>query len=46
VVLVERSGRELPIQPDVFGLRPPLQADDHIKLEGPDTLRLTIARQG
>jgi len=45
VTLIERSGRELPIQPDVIGLRPPLQPGDHIKLEGPDPLRLTIMRQ-
>ena len=33
VTLIERSGRELPIQPDVIGLSPPLADGDHIKLE-------------
>lgn len=44
VTLVERSGRELPIQPDVVGLRPPLQADEYIRLNGPDPLTLEISR--
>ncbi len=42
VTLVERSGRELPIQPDVIGLSPPLELDDRIKLTGPDPLGLEI----
>ncbi len=42
VTLIERSGRELPIQPDVIGLSPPLELDDHIKLDGPDPLSLEI----
>ena len=42
VTLIERSGRELPIQPDVIGLSPPLTDGDHIKLEGPDPLSLQI----
>jgi pyrimidine operon attenuation protein/uracil phosphoribosyltransferase len=42
VTLIERSGRELPIQPDVIGLSPPLADGDHIKLEGPDPLSLQI----
>ncbi|MDJ0738931.1 MAG: bifunctional pyr operon transcriptional regulator/uracil phosphoribosyltransferase PyrR [Gammaproteobacteria bacterium] len=42
VTLIERSGRELPIQPDVIGLSPPLTDGDHIKLDGPDPLRLEI----
>ena len=42
VTLIERSGRELPIQPDVIGLSPPLGLDDHIKLNGPDPLSLEI----
>jgi pyrimidine operon attenuation protein/uracil phosphoribosyltransferase len=40
--LVERSGRELPIQPDVTGIAPSLQADQHITLIGPDPLKLII----
>jgi pyrimidine operon attenuation protein/uracil phosphoribosyltransferase len=42
VALIERSGRELPIQPDVIGLSPPLDLSDHIKLNGPDPLSLEI----
>ena len=42
VTLIERSGRELPIQPDVIGLSPPLGLDDRIKLTGPDPLSLEI----
>ncbi len=42
VALIERSGRELPIQPDVIGLSPPLALNDHIKLNGPDPLSLEI----
>lgn len=42
VALIERSGRELPIQPDVIGLSPPLGLDDHVKLNGPGTLSLEI----
>jgi pyrimidine operon attenuation protein/uracil phosphoribosyltransferase len=43
VTLIERSGRELPIQPDVSGLQPPLAAQEHIRLEGPDPLELHIS---
>jgi pyrimidine operon attenuation protein/uracil phosphoribosyltransferase len=42
VTLIERSGRELPIQPDVIGLSPPLGLTDHIKLNGPEPLSLEI----
>ena len=44
VTLIERSGRELPIQPDVMGLRPPLQTEEHIRLQGPEPLALEIDR--
>jgi pyrimidine operon attenuation protein/uracil phosphoribosyltransferase len=40
--LVERSGRELPIQPSVVGVRPPLTHDQQITLTGPDPLNLII----
>ncbi|MEJ2609088.1 MAG: bifunctional pyr operon transcriptional regulator/uracil phosphoribosyltransferase PyrR [Candidatus Thiodiazotropha sp.] len=40
--LVDRSGRELPIQADVTGIHPSLEADQHITLIGPDPLRLII----
>ena len=42
VSLIERSGRELPIQPDVIGLEPPLAAEEHIRLNGPKPLTLEI----
>lgn len=44
VALVEREGRELPIQPDVVGIRPPLESEQHITLNGPDPLNLIIGR--
>ena len=42
-VLVERGDRELPIQPDVVGLKLPLAAHQHIKLTGPETLALVLS---
>ncbi|MBK1693311.1 bifunctional pyr operon transcriptional regulator/uracil phosphoribosyltransferase [Chromatium weissei] len=39
-ILAERSGRELPIAPDVVGLRSTLHPDEHIKLIGPTPLQL------
>ena len=42
VTLIERGGRELPIQPDVIGLSPPLGDEDQIKLNGPDPFSLEI----
>ncbi|CAK0771734.1 Pyrimidine operon regulatory protein / Uracil phosphoribosyltransferase [Gammaproteobacteria bacterium] len=42
VVLVERSGRELPIQADVVGLRLDLQPGEYVKLAGPDYLTLLV----
>lgn len=44
VALAERSGRELPIQPDVAGVHMPLLPGQHITLTGPDPLCLTIHR--
>lgn len=41
-VLVERSGRELPLQADVVGLPIELKQKQHIKLQGPDPLKLSI----
>lgn len=38
--LVERSGRELPIEANVVGLRMELGRGEHVKLTGPDPLRL------
>jgi pyrimidine operon attenuation protein/uracil phosphoribosyltransferase len=42
VTLVERSGRELPIQPNVVGVRPALSLTQHITLTGPEPLKLII----
>jgi pyrimidine operon attenuation protein/uracil phosphoribosyltransferase len=40
--LVERDGRELPIEPNVVGLHARLQAGQQIKLTGPDPLELVL----
>jgi pyrimidine operon attenuation protein/uracil phosphoribosyltransferase len=40
--LVDRPGRELPIQPDIVGLHPVLEADQHITLIGPEPLSLVL----
>ena len=42
IALIDRNGRELPIQPDVTGLRPDLRVDEHVTLTGPDPLALII----
>lgn len=42
--LVDRTGRDLPIQPDIAGRRMELQAGEHIKLIGPDPLKLTVQK--
>ena len=41
-VLVDRGGRELPIQADVAGQRLELEASRHVELSGPDPLVLEI----
>jgi pyrimidine operon attenuation protein / uracil phosphoribosyltransferase len=45
-VLVERPGRELPIQAHVAGLHMDLQPNEHVKLSGPEPLKLTVQRTG
>jgi pyrimidine operon attenuation protein/uracil phosphoribosyltransferase len=42
VVLVERGGRELPIQADVVGVHVELNDRQHIKLQGPEPLSLKL----
>jgi len=42
VSLVERSGRELPIQPDVTGIHLSLGPQEQIKLTGPNPLSLSL----
>lgn len=44
VALVERGGRELPVCADVAGLRLELGREEHVKLLGPDPLRLDLQR--
>lgn len=43
--LVERTGRELPIEPNVIGVEITLQPQEKIKLTGPDSLELVIGNQ-
>ena len=40
--LVERSGRELPIEANIVGLHMELGPGEHVKLSGPDPLTLEI----
>ncbi len=41
-ILVERSGRELPIQADAIGVRLSLETRQHVQLSGPDPIVLEI----
>ncbi len=41
-ILIDRGGRELPIQPDFVAERIELAADEQIKLEGPEPLGLSL----
>ena len=41
-ILIDRGQREIPIQADIVGASLSLDAGSHIKLEGPDDLRLTV----
>jgi len=45
-VLVERGGRELPVEANVVGTHVRLQPNEHIKLAGPDPLTLEIRQPG
>jgi pyrimidine operon attenuation protein/uracil phosphoribosyltransferase len=42
VCLVDRSGRELPIQADVIGQHLQLKPEQHIKLSGPEPLEFVV----
>lgn len=44
VVLGERSGRELPIQADVVGQHIQLGEHEHVKLTGPEPLKLEVVQ--
>lgn len=46
VVLIERSGRELPIQADIIGKTITLNEGEHVKLLGPEPLTLSFKRTG
>jgi pyrimidine operon attenuation protein/uracil phosphoribosyltransferase len=41
-ILIDRGEREIPIQADVVGATMELDSGSHIKLEGPDPMRLVI----
>jgi pyrimidine operon attenuation protein/uracil phosphoribosyltransferase len=41
-VLIERDGRQIPLKPDCFGARISLQANQRIKLTGPEPLSIYI----
>ena len=41
-ILIDRGQREIPIQPDIVGETIELDSDRHIKLEGPEPLKLSI----
>ncbi len=45
-ILIERSGRELPIHADMIGKRITLKAGEHAKLSGPEPLVLEIIKSG
>lgn len=42
-VLIDRGGRELPIQADVTGKSLALKPDEHVKLHGPEPLALELS---
>ena len=44
-VLVDRGGHELPVAADVAALRLNATACEHIKLHGPDPLRLALEQR-
>ena len=44
-VLIDRDGRELPIQADLVGKHMSLAPGQHIKLQGPESLTLVLAEQ-
>lgn len=45
-VLIERSGRELPIEAQVIGAHMELDRNQHVKLTGPEQLALEIQEAG
>ncbi len=45
-VLIDRSGRELPIQADITGKTMALNPGEHVKLTGPEPLALVVKESG
>lgn len=45
ITLVDRGGRELPIQPDLCGLRLEIPPEERLKLLGPEPLRVIRERE-
>ncbi len=45
-VLIDRGGRELPIQANIIGKSLTLNPGEHVKLSGPEPLALEIKRTG
>ena len=45
-VLISRDGRELPVQADAVGATVALARGQHLKLRGPDPLRLELVETG
>ena len=43
--MVDRDGRELPIQPDIVGTRMTLEPYEHIKLIGPQQFKLVVGER-
>lgn len=43
VILGDRDGRELPIQADVVGKKLSLKENEHVKLTGPEELKLVVS---
>ena len=46
VTLIERGGRELPIEAGIVGLHMKLDSSEHVKLTGPEPLQLEIQQAG
>jgi pyrimidine operon attenuation protein/uracil phosphoribosyltransferase len=44
-VLVERDGRELPVEAQVTGIKIELAENEHVKLSGPEPLSLEVRNQ-
>ena len=45
-ILIERSGKELPIHADIIGKTITLKEKEHVKLCGPEPLALEIMKTG